>query len=164
MLVSFYHWLDWCIGNWSNDWFIWFDISRCETWVLTPNLRFLDNVKWDPQGVNLLLQKFGILDQRQTIPKWMQRLIMDPMDDVIAHLVKRNLAISSRKWNWSLEKYLYIFWKYIYVKKSDFFLTMTVFLSTVFVQLCMNFIFSCQSCLRIALILRNVYCDNARLC
>ena len=34
-------------------------VYQCDTWLVTPNIRFLDKVKWDPPGVDMLLQRLG---------------------------------------------------------------------------------------------------------
>ena len=41
----------------------------------------------DPVGVDFILQKLGFQHARLTIPKWMQRGSMDPLDKVISMLV-----------------------------------------------------------------------------
>lgn len=41
----------------------------------------------EPYGVDYILQKLGFSHARTTIPKWMQRGFMDPLDKVLALLV-----------------------------------------------------------------------------
>ena len=43
----------------------------------------------DPVGVDYILQKLGFQHARLTIPKWMQRGAMDPLDKVLSLLVSR---------------------------------------------------------------------------
>ena len=41
----------------------------------------------DPVGVDYVLQKLGFAHARVTIPKWMQRGCMDPLDKILSVLV-----------------------------------------------------------------------------
>lgn len=43
----------------------------------------------DPVGVDYILQKLGFQHARLTIPKWMQRGCMDPLDKILSVLVKK---------------------------------------------------------------------------
>lgn len=43
----------------------------------------------DPVGVDYILQKLGFQHARLTIPKWMQRGCMDPLDKMLSVLVER---------------------------------------------------------------------------
>ena len=44
----------------------------CDVWEVQPCIRFIDKVKWDPPGVDLLLQRMGIYDQRFVVEKFAQ--------------------------------------------------------------------------------------------
>lgn len=48
----------------------------------------------EPYGVDYILQKLGFSHARTTIPKWMQRGFMDPLDKVLAVLVLRIIALA----------------------------------------------------------------------
>lgn len=57
----------------------------------------------EPYGVDYILQKLGFSHARTTIPKWMQRGFMDPLDKVLAllvlhmvQLVREDPKVSSR--------------------------------------------------------------------
>jgi len=50
----------------------------------------------DPVGVDYILQKLGFQHARLTIPKWMQRGAMDPLDKILSILVDR-LIVSLRE-------------------------------------------------------------------
>jgi len=45
--------------------------------------------KIDPVGVDYILQKLGFHHARTTIPKWLQRGVMDPLDKVLSVLIKK---------------------------------------------------------------------------
>lgn len=47
----------------------------------------------EPYGVDYILQKLGFAHARTTIPKWLQRGFMDPLDKVLAVLVLRMVQI-----------------------------------------------------------------------
>nr|XP_033794435.1 transmembrane protein KIAA1109 homolog isoform X3 [Geotrypetes seraphini] len=63
----------------------------CNTWHLEPTLRLISwtGRKIDPVGVDYILQKLGFHHARTTIPKWLQRGVMDPMDKVLSVLIKK---------------------------------------------------------------------------
>ncbi|PWA30431.1 hypothetical protein CCH79_00020247 [Gambusia affinis] len=63
----------------------------CNTWHLEPTLRLISwtGRKIDPVGVDYILQKLGFHHARTTIPKWLQRGIMDPLDKVLSVLIKK---------------------------------------------------------------------------
>lgn len=48
----------------------------------------------EPYGVDYILQKLGFSHARTTIPKWMQRGFMDPLDKVLAVLILRIIALA----------------------------------------------------------------------
>ncbi|XP_036364401.1 transmembrane protein KIAA1109 homolog isoform X4 [Octopus sinensis] len=74
---------------------------ECKTWHLEPTVRL---VHWasrqiDPIGVDYILQKLGFSHARVTIPKWMQRGFMDPMDKMLAVLVNKLMIVLRDKPN-----------------------------------------------------------------
>lgn len=44
--------------------------------------------------MDYILQKLGFAHARTTIPKWMQRGFMDPLDKVLSVLVSRMLTVA----------------------------------------------------------------------
>lgn len=65
---------------------------RCKTWHLEPTVRLLS---WagksiiEPYGIDYILQKLGFSHARTTIPKWIQRGFMDPLDKLLTVLMLR---------------------------------------------------------------------------
>uniref|UniRef100_A0A1I7W8X0 FSA_C domain-containing protein n=1 Tax=Heterorhabditis bacteriophora TaxID=37862 RepID=A0A1I7W8X0_HETBA len=53
---------------------------RCERWIVDPKIRFIDRFKWNPPVIDEVLKKLQIFDHRTTIPKALQRAVLDPMD------------------------------------------------------------------------------------
>ena len=49
--------------------------------------------KIDPVGVDFILQKLGFQHARLTIPKWMQRGCMDPLDKMLSLLVSKLILL-----------------------------------------------------------------------
>ena len=49
--------------------------------------------KIDPVGVDFILQKLGFQHARLTIPKWMQRGCMDPLDKILSLLVDKLVLV-----------------------------------------------------------------------
>uniref|UniRef100_A0A1I7VWA0 FSA_C domain-containing protein n=1 Tax=Loa loa TaxID=7209 RepID=A0A1I7VWA0_LOALO len=52
----------------------------CNQWKVDPKIRFIDKVKWDPPVIDEILRKLQIFDHRNTIPKVVQRHILDHCD------------------------------------------------------------------------------------
>uniref|UniRef100_A0A0R3RW34 FSA_C domain-containing protein n=1 Tax=Elaeophora elaphi TaxID=1147741 RepID=A0A0R3RW34_9BILA len=52
----------------------------CKKWKVDPKIRFIDKVKWDPPVIDEILRKLQIFDHRNTIPKVVQRHILDHCD------------------------------------------------------------------------------------
>lgn len=46
----------------------------------------------EPYGVDYILQKLGFAHARVTIPKWMQRGCMDPLDKILAVVMEKMIA------------------------------------------------------------------------
>ena len=68
-----------------NDW----RRFECNTWHLEPTVRLISTFgsQIEPYGVDLILSKLGFSHARTTIPKWLQRGFMDPMDKIISFVV-----------------------------------------------------------------------------
>ncbi|XP_075226335.1 transmembrane protein KIAA1109 homolog tweek [Lycorma delicatula] len=68
---------------------------HCKTWHLEPTVRLLSwgGKSIEPYGVDYILQKLGFAHARTTIPKWMQRGFMDPLDKVLSVLVLNMVQI-----------------------------------------------------------------------
>ncbi|XP_022098164.1 uncharacterized protein KIAA1109-like isoform X2 [Acanthaster planci] len=64
---------------------------QCITWQLEPTIRLLSwgGKQIEPIGVDYILQKLGFSHARVTIPKWMQRGAMDPLDKTLALLMEK---------------------------------------------------------------------------
>ncbi|KAL0269606.1 UNVERIFIED_CONTAM: hypothetical protein PYX00_007281 [Menopon gallinae] len=69
----------------SKDW----RTYHCKTWHLEPTVRLWSwaGKSIEPYGIDFILQKLGFSHARTTIPKWMQRGFMDPLDKVLAVLM-----------------------------------------------------------------------------
>lgn len=67
---------------------------HCKTWHLEPTVRLLSwgGKSIEPYGIDYILQKLGFTHARTTIPKWMQRGFMDPLDKVLAVLMLRMVS------------------------------------------------------------------------
>ncbi|CAH1991192.1 unnamed protein product [Acanthoscelides obtectus] len=68
---------------------------NCKTWHLEPTVRLLSVAgKYiEPYGIDYILQKLGFSHARTTIPKWMQRGFMDPLDAILAALTLRMVQV-----------------------------------------------------------------------
>ena len=71
-----------------------------EAWILDPTLLLIAGERW-PSGklnphIDVLLNWLG-LHQDVTIPKWIQRGAMDPLDLLFSRLVEGILLFSARK-------------------------------------------------------------------
>ncbi|XP_012263790.2 transmembrane protein KIAA1109 homolog isoform X5 [Athalia rosae] len=69
---------------------------RCKTWHLEPTVRLLSwaGKSIEPYGIDYILQKLGFAHARTTIPKWIQRGFMDPLDKVLAvFMIRMVLAV-----------------------------------------------------------------------
>lgn len=65
----------------------------CRTWHLEPTVRLLSwaGNKIEPVGVDYILQKLGFSHARVTIPKWLQRGTLDPLDKIVSMLLDKLL-------------------------------------------------------------------------
>lgn len=68
---------------------------NCKTWHLEPTVRLLSVAgKYiESYGIDYILQKLGFSQARITIPKWVQRGFMDPLDAVLALLIHRMVQV-----------------------------------------------------------------------
>ncbi|CAG9815067.1 unnamed protein product [Phaedon cochleariae] len=78
----------------------------CKTWHLEPTVRLLSVAgKYiEPYGIDYILQKLGFSHARTTIPKWMQRGFMDPLDAILAVLTLRMVQVLKGDGNKEKEK------------------------------------------------------------
>lgn len=63
----------------------------CVTWHLEPTVRLLSwgGKSIEPYGVDYILQKLGFSHARTTIPKWLQRGTLDPLDKILSMVLFR---------------------------------------------------------------------------
>lgn len=68
---------------------------NCKTWHLEPTVRLLSVAgKYiESYGIDYILQKLGFSQARVTIPKWVQRGFMDPLDAILAVLTLRMVQL-----------------------------------------------------------------------
>ncbi|KAJ0182155.1 hypothetical protein K1T71_002877 [Dendrolimus kikuchii] len=71
----------------------------CTTWHLEPTVRLLSwaGKSIEPYGVDYILQKLGFSHARTTIPKWLQRGTLDPLDKLLSLALLRLVAIVPHK-------------------------------------------------------------------
>lgn len=69
---------------------------NCKTWHLEPTVRLLSwaGKSIEPYGIDYILNKLGFSHARTTIPKWLQRGVMDPLDKVEALLMLQLLLMA----------------------------------------------------------------------
>lgn len=58
----------------------------------------------EPYGVDYILQKLGFSHARVTIPKWLQRGFMDPLDAILAVLALNMVLVIKGEGNRDKEK------------------------------------------------------------
>lgn len=51
----------------------------------------------EPYGVEYILNKLGFSQARTTIPKWVQRGAMDPLDKILSLVLSRTIAAQRAK-------------------------------------------------------------------
>lgn len=68
---------------------------ECQTWHLEPTVRLLSwaGKSIEPYGIDYILNKLGFSHARTTIPKWLQRGFMDPLDKVQALMMLQLLLM-----------------------------------------------------------------------
>ncbi|CAI5438694.1 unnamed protein product [Caenorhabditis angaria] len=69
----------------------------CREWRVEPRVRFIDRIKWTPPVVDEILKKLQIFDHRNTIPKVIQRAVLDPLDATLATAVVATLEMIDNK-------------------------------------------------------------------
>lgn len=71
---------------------------ECVCWELDPQLLLLSTVsgQFNPH-ISWVLEKLGFKHARTTIPKWIQRGAMDPLDLVIASVLELLVKITASK-------------------------------------------------------------------
>ena len=71
---------------------------QCVCWKLEPRLTLLSSVggEFNPH-ISWLLQKLGFKHAQTTIPKWVQRGAMDPLDKTVALAVEQLVQFSAKK-------------------------------------------------------------------
>ncbi len=70
-----------------------FRLFQCNTWHLEPTVRL---ISWaaseiEPYGVDYILRRLGFSHERTTIPKWLQRGCMDPLDKALSVIVLKTI-------------------------------------------------------------------------
>uniref|UniRef100_A0A158R4Y4 FSA_C domain-containing protein n=1 Tax=Syphacia muris TaxID=451379 RepID=A0A158R4Y4_9BILA len=68
----------------------------CEVWRVDPRIRFIDRFKWNPPVIDEILRKLQIFDHRMTIPKALQRGILDPCDALLAQIHSSVLVLAKK--------------------------------------------------------------------
>lgn len=68
---------------------------ECQTWHLEPTVRLLSwaGKSIEPYGIDYILNKLGFSHARTTIPKWLQRGFMDPLDKIQALMMLQLLLM-----------------------------------------------------------------------
>jgi len=81
------------ISSLQSDW----RFFECKTWHLEPTVRLQSwaGRKIEPYGVDYILQRLGFSHAKTTIPKWMQRGFMDPLDKILSVIVMNAVVIVS---------------------------------------------------------------------
>jgi len=81
------------ISSLQSDW----RFFECKTWHLEPTVRLQSwaGRKIEPYGVDYILQRLGFSHAKTTIPKWMQRGFMDPLDKILSVIVMNAIVIVS---------------------------------------------------------------------
>lgn len=89
--------------NWPYNLLIWaFFIIRLFDKTLLFQVTYFRLLHWaskeiDPVGVDYVLQKLGFTHARVTIPKWMQRGFMDPLDKFLSILIEYLITVLREK-------------------------------------------------------------------
>jgi Fragile site-associated protein C-terminus len=68
---------------------------NCKTWHLEPTIRLLSwaGQQIEPYGIDFILNKLGFSHARTTIPKWLQRGCMDPLDKIQSLMIMQLLLM-----------------------------------------------------------------------
>jgi len=80
-------------SSFQSDW----RSFECQTWRLEPTVRLqsLAGRHIEPYGVDYILQRLGFTHAKVTIPKWLQRGFMDPLDKILSVIVLRAITMVS---------------------------------------------------------------------
>ena len=72
---------------------------RVKNWKLEPRIRLLSwaGKRIDPVNIDWVLEKLGFMHAALTIPKWVQRGALDPMDFTLATMMEHMLAYLKEK-------------------------------------------------------------------
>ena len=75
----------------QNDW----RLFECHTWHLEPTVRLISwaGSQIEPYGIDYILQRLGFNHARTTIPKWVQRGCMDPLDKILSVIVLKTIQV-----------------------------------------------------------------------
>ena len=75
----------------QNDW----RQFECNTWHLEPTVRLISwaGSQIEPYGIDYILQRLGFNHARTTIPKWLQRGCMDPLDKILSVIVLKTIQV-----------------------------------------------------------------------
>lgn len=67
----------------------------CTSWHLEPTVRLISwaGSEMEPYGVDFILQRLGFNHARTTIPKWLQRGCMDPLDKIMSVIVLKTIQM-----------------------------------------------------------------------
>ena len=64
-------------------------VYNCLKWELEPTLKFISKLgSVDSLGVDTMLKHLGLTHAKSTVPKWIQRGLMDNLNDLIRQLTK----------------------------------------------------------------------------
>ena len=72
-------------------------VYDCVRWELMPTLRLIPRFgnQVEPPGVDSLLKSLGFHQARTTIPKWVQRGLLDNLNEVVEKLIKVYVKVLS---------------------------------------------------------------------
>lgn len=66
-------------------------------WSLSPECRWLLATNIAVPAFDMLLENIGFMRARQTIPKWLQRGVLDHLDTVVSGLVHTSLRLTAEE-------------------------------------------------------------------
>ncbi|GMT28528.1 hypothetical protein PFISCL1PPCAC_19825, partial [Pristionchus fissidentatus] len=70
-------------------------VHKCIEWDVEPRIGFIDKFRWEPPVIDEVLKKLQIFDHRSTIPKVLQRSLMDSLDNASALILKQLLKFAA---------------------------------------------------------------------
>ncbi|XP_040563283.1 bridge-like lipid transfer protein family member 1 [Lepeophtheirus salmonis] len=81
----------------QNDW----REFECNAWHLEPTVRLISwaGSQIEPYGIDYVLQRLGFSHARTTIPKWLQRGCMDPLDKMLSLIVLKTIQLVKEERN-----------------------------------------------------------------